>query len=108
MHPIYRLLHPHFRYTMDINSLARQFLINAGGVIELSFSPLKYSMEISSVAYDQDWRFDMEALPADLIRRYTHADTVVYGFLTRNFLKHLHTVSGEWQLRTPQPSTACG
>ncbi|XP_008778427.1 probable lipoxygenase 8, chloroplastic [Phoenix dactylifera] len=69
MHPIYRLLHPHFRYTMEINSLARQFLISAAGIIESSFSPLKYSMEISSVAYDQFWRFDMEALPADLIRR---------------------------------------
>ncbi|CAL9778770.1 unnamed protein product [Musa acuminata subsp. burmannicoides] len=69
MHPIYRLLHPHFRYTMEINALARQALINGGGIIEISFSPLKYSMEISSVAYDQLWRFDMEALPADLIRR---------------------------------------
>ncbi|XP_074582975.1 putative lipoxygenase 8, chloroplastic [Curcuma longa] len=69
MHPIYRLLHPHFRYTMEINALARQALISAGGIIEISFSPLKYSIEISSVAYDQSWRFDMEALPADLIRR---------------------------------------
>nr|XP_010943567.1 probable lipoxygenase 8, chloroplastic [Elaeis guineensis] len=69
MHPIYRLLHPHFRYTMEINSLARQYLISAAGIIESSFSPRKYSMEISSVFYDQFWRFDMEALPADLIRR---------------------------------------
>ncbi|XP_042403820.1 probable lipoxygenase 8, chloroplastic [Zingiber officinale] len=69
IHPIYRLLHPHFRYTMEINALARQALINAGGIIEIAFSPLKYSIEISSVAYDQSWRFDMEALPADLIRR---------------------------------------
>ncbi|KAF5735752.1 linoleate 13S-lipoxygenase 2-1 chloroplastic-like [Tripterygium wilfordii] len=69
MHPIYRLLHPHFRYTMEINALARQLLINADGIIESSFSPGKYSMEISSVAYDQVWRFDYEALPKDLIRR---------------------------------------
>ncbi|WVZ92245.1 hypothetical protein U9M48_038326 [Paspalum notatum var. saurae] len=69
MHPIYQLLHPHFRYTMRINALARSALINAGGIIELSFSPMKYSMELSSAAYDQFWRFDMEALPADLIRR---------------------------------------
>ncbi|KAJ1269102.1 hypothetical protein BS78_07G184800 [Paspalum vaginatum] len=69
MHPIYQLLHPHFRYTMRINALARSALINAGGIIELSFSPMKYSMELSSAAYDQLWRFDMEALPADLIRR---------------------------------------
>ncbi|XP_042514700.1 linoleate 13S-lipoxygenase 2-1, chloroplastic-like [Macadamia integrifolia] len=69
MHPIYRLLHPHFRYTMKINSLARLALINANGIIESSFSPRKYSMELSSVAYDKFWRFDMEGLPADLIRR---------------------------------------
>ncbi|KAK9673699.1 hypothetical protein RND81_12G184400 [Saponaria officinalis] len=69
MHPIYRLLHPHFRYTMEINALAREALINAGGIIENSFSPGKYSIEISSVIYGSEWRFDHEALPADLIRR---------------------------------------
>ncbi|XP_015873266.3 linoleate 13S-lipoxygenase 2-1, chloroplastic [Ziziphus jujuba] len=69
MHPIYRLLHPHFRYTMEINAFARESLINAGGIIESTFSPGKYSIELSSAAYDQLWRFDMEALPADLIRR---------------------------------------
>uniref|UniRef100_A0A2N9HGN3 Lipoxygenase n=1 Tax=Fagus sylvatica TaxID=28930 RepID=A0A2N9HGN3_FAGSY len=69
MHPIYRLLHPHFRYTMDINGLARLALINAGGIIETSFSPGKYSMEFSSVAYDKQWQFNLQALPADLISR---------------------------------------
>ncbi|GAV69080.1 Lipoxygenase domain-containing protein/PLAT domain-containing protein [Cephalotus follicularis] len=69
VHPIYRLLHPHFRYTMEINALAREALINAGGIIESSFTPGKYSMEISSAAYDLQWRFDQEALPADLISR---------------------------------------
>ncbi|CAN1158087.1 Linoleate 13S-lipoxygenase 2-1, chloroplastic [Linum perenne] len=69
MHPIYRLLLPHFRYTMEINSLARQALISADGIIERAFSPLKYSMQLSSAVYDQSWRFDYEALPKDLIRR---------------------------------------
>ncbi|CAI0412782.1 unnamed protein product [Linum tenue] len=69
MHPIHRLLHPHFRYTMEINSLARESLINAGGIIESTFSPGKYSLDICSAAYDQFWRFDYEALPKDLIRR---------------------------------------
>ncbi|KAJ7980724.1 Lipoxygenase [Quillaja saponaria] len=69
LHPVYRLLHPHFRYTMEINALARQALINASGVIESGFTPNKYSIEISSVAYDQQWQFDLQALPADLISR---------------------------------------
>ncbi|KAB2634664.1 lipoxygenase 6 [Pyrus ussuriensis x Pyrus communis] len=69
MHPIYKLLHPHMRYTFEINALARQSLINGGGIIEASFSPGKYAMEVSSAAYKDMWRFDMEALPADLLRR---------------------------------------
>ncbi|XP_011041545.1 PREDICTED: lipoxygenase 6, chloroplastic-like [Populus euphratica] len=69
MHPIYKLLHPHMRYTLEINAIARQSLINGGGIIETCFSPGKYSMEISSAAYQNMWRFDMEALPADLVRR---------------------------------------
>jgi lipoxygenase len=54
---------------MEINALARQNLINGGGIIEASFSPGKYAMELSSAAYKSMWRFDMESLPADLIRR---------------------------------------
>ncbi|CAN0929256.1 Lipoxygenase 6, chloroplastic [Linum grandiflorum] len=69
MHPIYKLLHPHMRYTLEINALARQSLINGGGIIEASFSPGKYAVELSSAAYKALWRFDMEGLPADLVRR---------------------------------------
>ncbi|OIW08665.1 hypothetical protein TanjilG_03341 [Lupinus angustifolius] len=69
MHPIYRLLHPHFRYTMEINAFAREVLINANGSIENSFSPGKYSMLLSSIVYDKQWQFDLQALPADLINR---------------------------------------
>ncbi|OAY36461.2 hypothetical protein MANES_11G019100v8 [Manihot esculenta] len=68
MHPIYKLLDPHMRYTLEINALARQSLISADGVIESCFTPGRYCMEISAAAY-KNWRFDMEGLPADLIRR---------------------------------------
>lgn len=54
---------------MEINSLAREALVNAGGIIESSFSPGKYAMELSSYAYDKLWQFDLQALPADLINR---------------------------------------
>jgi lipoxygenase len=69
LHPIYRLLHPHFRYTMEINALARESLLNAEGIIEEAFWPGKYSVELSSAVYGATWQFDTEALPNDLVRR---------------------------------------
>uniref|UniRef100_A0ACD5WEU4 Uncharacterized protein n=2 Tax=Avena sativa TaxID=4498 RepID=A0ACD5WEU4_AVESA len=69
MHPIFKLLHPHMRYTLEINALARQSLINAEGVIESCFTPGPVSGEISSAYYRGHWRFDLEGLPADLLRR---------------------------------------
>ncbi|EEF43281.1 lipoxygenase, putative [Ricinus communis] len=69
MHPIYKLLKPHMRYTLAINAQAREVLTNANGIVESYFAPEKYCMEITSSAYKDWWRFDMEGLPADLIRR---------------------------------------
>ncbi|MCD7453760.1 hypothetical protein HAX54_021993 [Datura stramonium] len=68
LHPIHKLLQPHFRDTMNINALARQVLINCGGFIELIFFPAKYSMELSAVVY-KDWVFPEQSLPDDLIKR---------------------------------------
>ncbi|KAK6148754.1 hypothetical protein DH2020_016279 [Rehmannia glutinosa] len=69
MHPIFKLLDPHMRYTLEINALARQSLISVDGVIESCFTPSRYCMELSAAAYKNFWRFDQEGLPADLIRR---------------------------------------
>lgn len=68
LHPIYKLLTPHYRDTMNINALARQSLINADGIIEKSFLPSKHSVEMSSAVY-KNWVFTDQALPADLIKR---------------------------------------
>ncbi|KAM1195455.1 hypothetical protein ACFX13_022456 [Malus domestica] len=68
LHPIHKLLHPHFRDTMNINALARQILINADGVLEKTVFPGRFSMEMSAVIY-KSWVFTDQALPADLCKR---------------------------------------
>jgi hypothetical protein len=55
---------------MDINSAARAVLISAGGIIESSFTPGKYCLELGALVYKLDWRFDQQGLPADLQKRF--------------------------------------
>lgn len=69
MHPIHRLLDPHFKDTMHINALARSILINSGGILEKILLSGDISMELSSEVY-KEWRFDQQGLPDDLIKRY--------------------------------------
>lgn len=69
MHPIHRLLDPHFKDTIQINALARRILINSGGILEKTLFNGEFSMELSSAMY-KDWRFDEQGLPADLLKRY--------------------------------------
>ncbi|CAN7106053.1 unnamed protein product [Brassica rapa subsp. narinosa] len=68
VHPIYKLLHPHFRDTMNINALARHVLINSDGVLERTVFPGRYAMEMSSSIY-KNWVFTDQALPKDLLKR---------------------------------------
>jgi hypothetical protein len=70
LHPVHLLLLPHFKNTMNTNVAARMSLISANGIIEKSFTPGKYSVEIlSSKVYGEKWRFQEQGLPKDLLKR---------------------------------------
>ncbi|KAF6251343.1 lipoxygenase [Scenedesmus sp. NREL 46B-D3] len=68
LHPVTKLMLPHFRYTLNINCNARESLINEGGTIEAAFTPGAYAMRLSSAAY-KSWRFKQQALPTELAAR---------------------------------------
>ncbi|XP_022150808.1 probable linoleate 9S-lipoxygenase 5 [Momordica charantia] len=68
LHPVHKLLVPHYRDTMNINAFARQTLVNADGILEATHFQSKYSMELTSYIY-KDWVFTDQALPNDLIKR---------------------------------------
>ncbi|XP_048422434.1 linoleate 9S-lipoxygenase 2 isoform X2 [Pyrus x bretschneideri] len=68
MHPIHWLLDPHFKDTMHVNALARSMLINSGGILEKTLFSAELSMQLSAELY-KEWRFDEQALPADLLKR---------------------------------------
>ncbi|KAK4492162.1 hypothetical protein RD792_002959 [Penstemon davidsonii] len=68
MHPIHRLLDPHFKDTIQINAIARNMALNAGGILEKTLYTGHTSMELSSLLY-KSWRFDEQSLPSDLIKR---------------------------------------
>ncbi|CAL8464299.1 g3834 [Coccomyxa elongata] len=69
LHPVYKLMLPHFRYTMHINTNARSILINADGTLEQTFTSGRYTMELASWVYKQVYRFDHQNLETDLVLR---------------------------------------
>uniref|UniRef100_A0A803KP58 Lipoxygenase n=1 Tax=Chenopodium quinoa TaxID=63459 RepID=A0A803KP58_CHEQI len=68
LHPIYKLLHPHFRDTMPVNTVARQIALNADGLFEQAVFPRQYVVHWTSSLYKK-WALTEQALPRDLIKR---------------------------------------
>ncbi|KAL6842270.1 hypothetical protein ACP4OV_027918 [Aristida adscensionis] len=78
LHPIHRLLKPHFRNTLNANAVGRQIIFGSGdmrsngdvfrGIHEVTFLASKYGIEKSSMAY-KSWNFTQLALPTDLVKR---------------------------------------
>jgi len=69
LHPIYQLMAPHYRYTLQVNSGARFDLLSAGGAIEQIYTPGEYVFAMASAYYRDYWTFASNALPNDLIKR---------------------------------------
>lgn len=69
LHPIHKLLHPHFRDTMPVNTVARQIALNANGLFEQAVFPRQYVTHWTSAVY-KDWDLTEQALPKDLVKRY--------------------------------------
>ena len=70
---VFKLMRPHYRYTLHINANARAILINAGGVLEQTFTTGRFTMEVASLVYGAGWFFDQAGFEADLIGRWAAA-----------------------------------
>ncbi|XVE72662.1 hypothetical protein DITRI_Ditri11bG0056400 [Diplodiscus trichospermus] len=68
MHPIRRLLDPHFKDTLHVNALTRGIFLNAGGILETALFTGEFSMQLSSQLYKQ-CRLEDQALPNDIVKR---------------------------------------
>nr|QPA19686.1 13-lipoxygenase [Taxus x media] len=89
MHPIFKLLLPHMRYTLEINADARQCLINYDGVIESLFTRHRKVLELSSILHQ---------LVSHWLR--THACTEPYIIAANRQLSAMHPI---YRLLHPHP-----
>ncbi|GBG43316.1 hypothetical protein CBR_g76904 [Chara braunii] len=82
-HPLFKLLIPHFRFTMSINYRARTNLINADGIIESNFTLGPKCMALSQEMF-KSWTFRCQALPDNLKKRGVYDKAVLPYFPYRD------------------------
>ncbi|XP_054603905.1 hydroperoxide isomerase ALOXE3 [Nothobranchius furzeri] len=68
IHPLYKLLFPHFRYTLHINILAREFLLGPGGAMSQSSCGVDGLMELMRRA-QSDMTYSSLCLPENIKAR---------------------------------------
>ncbi|GBG43227.1 hypothetical protein CBR_g76811 [Chara braunii] len=106
LHPLFKLLIPHFRFTLSINYRARTGLINAEGIIEDIFSGGSQSMAASAEVF-KTWKFEDQALPNNLEKRgvadvnvlpyypYRDVGTKIWDAMHKYVLTYLRIYYGE-------------
>lgn len=94
-HPVNVLLKPHFEFTMAINNLADQLLINSGGLVDIIFpGTLESSLKLGELGISDYFNnFSNFALPTDLRQRgvdnsYTLPDFPYRDDGSMSILKH--------------------
>lgn len=69
LHPVYRILLPHFADTLRTNATARSCVLGEGGMLEGLLTAGGFVNEVMISFYQKYWRFAAEGLPADLLKR---------------------------------------
>ena len=73
-HPVYRLLKPHFRFLLAINTRGNAILLGKGAAIDTLMAPTRdASIAVMNQAY-RDRSFESYALPTDLKHRGVEAE----------------------------------
>ena len=83
-HPLYKLLSPHFHYTMAINSLARRALISKGGIIDFTFSIGGEGKTLLFERVGREFRVQSTNIKENVVERGVDDPTLLPGYYYRD------------------------